>query len=537
MPTYLGDGTQLRLWGAHFPVIGEYRQCPGIRFDNITRTFISYGDGQFQRHETGRMKASSMNIFLFIWKAALRTENKTEIELPFEEFLNQFFFLDLSGVAGRANDKGVFIGKDGSQVPAAVEAKIRKANQVFNHELLVAVGIALEKQNEFTGDASGGGSGSSSGGSKNTIESIFFCKSIHASLIELITEVNTKLALKTSMSYVPVRQGEPLAAMCTLIGTQGVNLTKKENMLDATNSIFEFLYSRQKVLLQNFKPFELFEELAGVLYAMRCENLEKGREEKARLLRVALKTEKKNVSTRRDRLDAVLFKAVEDENFKVAAEKGREKGREEKARLRRVASKTEKNVSTRRDRLNAVLFKAVGEANLEKGREEKARLRRVASKTEKNVSTIMDRLNAVLFVATSSRRGIRTGEGQQGTKNVGARVGDGVGDAVGDALGNSVGHGLSSSQKIRKEKMSGKVIHCPVCQTVMKCGIYRAGTTQYHWNTHEQCLIGMEAMLEDANHEGWTSPLVLKDKLNYDWVARKKAIEKQLKSARQKARK
>ena len=213
MPTYLGDGTQLRLWGAHFPVIGEYRQCPGIRFDNITRTFISYGDGQFQRHETGRMKASSMNIFLFIWKAALRTENKTEIELPFEEFLNQFFFLDLSGVAGRANDKGVFIGKDGSQVPAAVEAKIRKANQVFNHELLVAVGIALEKQNEFTGDASGGGSGSSSGGSKNTIESIFFCKSIHASLIELITEVNTKLALKTSMSYVPVRQGEPLAAM------------------------------------------------------------------------------------------------------------------------------------------------------------------------------------------------------------------------------------------------------------------------------------------------------------------------------------
>ena len=496
MPTYLGDGTQLRLWGAHFPVIGEYRQCPGIRFDNITRTFISYGDGQFQRHETGRMKASSMNIFLFIWKAALRTENKTEIELPFEEFLNQFFFLDLSGVAGRANDKGVFIGKDGSQVPAAVEAKIRKANQVFNHELLVAVGIALEKQNEFTGDASGGGSGSSSGGSKNTIESIFFCKSIHASLIELITEVNTKLALKTSMSYVPVRQGEPLAAMCTLIGTQGVNLTTKENMLDATNSIFEFLYSRQKVLLQNFKPFELFEELAGVLYAMRCENLEKGREEKARLLRVALKTEKKNVSTRRDRLDAVLFKAVEDENFKVAAEKGREKGREEKARLRRVASKTEKNVSTRRDRLNAVLF-----------------------------------------VATSSRRGIRTGEGQQGTKNVGARVGDGVGDAVGDALGNSVGHGLSSSQKIRKEKMSGKVIHCPVCQTVMKCGIHRSRTTQRHWNMHEQCLIGMEAMLEDANHEGWTSPLVLKDKLNYDWVARKKAIEKQLKSARQKARK
>ena len=85
--------------------------------------------------------------------------------------------------------------------------------------------------------------------------------------------------------------------------------------------------------------------------------------------------------------------------------------------------------------------------------------------------------------------------------------------------------------------MSGKVIHCPVCQTVMKCGIHRSRTTQRHWNMHEQCLIGMEAMLEDANHEGWTSPLVLKDKLNYDWVARKKAIEKQLKSARQKARK
>ena len=107
----------------------------------------------------------------------------------------------------------------------------------------------------------------------------------------------------------PVRQGEPLAAMCTLIGTQGVNLTTKENMLDATNSIFEFLYSRQKVLLQNFKPFELFEELAGVLYAMRCENLEKGREEKARLLRVALKTEKKNVSTRRAQVSQMFSSA------------------------------------------------------------------------------------------------------------------------------------------------------------------------------------------------------------------------------------
>ena len=119
----------------------------------------------------------------------------------------------------------------------------------------------------------------------------------------------------------------------------------------------------------------------------------------------------------------------------------------------------------------------------------------------------------------------------------GARVGDAVGDGVGDAVGDGVGLGMSSSQKIRKEEMSGQVIHCPVCRTEMKCGINRSRTTRQHWMMHEQCLIGMEAMLEDANHKGWTTTLVLNDKLNYDWVAKKKAIEKQVKYAREHARK
>tara|TARA_B110000211_G_scaffold89571_1_gene104628 strand:+ start:183 stop:1085 length:903 start_codon:yes stop_codon:yes gene_type:complete len=204
MPTYLGDGTHLRLWGAHFPVIGEVDLCPGIKMqsfaktssssssssiDTTTRSFIGRGDGQLQRHETGRMKASSMNIFLFVWKAALRAENKTEEELPLETFLNQFLFMDLSGVAGRANDQGVFVGTNGVQVPALVESEIRKRNLEFNRNLLVAVAVALEEDNEFADK-----------NSIDQVESIIFCKGIHDPFQNLIEQVNRDLVKKKKIN-------------------------------------------------------------------------------------------------------------------------------------------------------------------------------------------------------------------------------------------------------------------------------------------------------------------------------------------------
>ena len=154
--------------------------------------------------------------------------------------------------------------------------------------------------------------------------------------------------------------------------------------------------------------------------------------------------------------------------------------------------------------MNALVGDAKSKAALVAKSSERARIRRVALKKEEGVFTRTQRMNAL------------------------------VGVAVGDAVGDSIGKGPSSSQITRAVKMLGKVIHCPVCQAELKCGNRRARNTQRHWNQHENCLNGMEAMVKDANHKGWTGALVLEDKSKYDWADKKKAIGKQLRKAREK---
>ena len=290
-PTCIGRGDKaVYFFLAHFAVLMDFFKCPGIRYDATTGKFISGGNGQFERHPTDRMISASMNIFLFIWHAALAAEKKTQAELPFETFLEKFLFIDLSGVAAVATAGGVFVDTEGNQVTGEIVAKIKTANRKFNTLLLASV--AREQQRTL----------------KNTIiDCICFCKGINSEHRQMIASANALLCTwKSPMSLLTANMDTPLAALCTLIGTTGKNLTSPKNLADATTALFNYLYrGRKDIKIEDFCPFKMFEKLAEVLRNMHLEYLEHAREVKARARRIADQTEEGDYS-RHERLSCML---------------------------------------------------------------------------------------------------------------------------------------------------------------------------------------------------------------------------------------
>ena len=290
-PTCIGRGDKaVYFFLAHFAVLMDFFRCPGIRYDATTGKFISGGNGQFERHPTDRMISASMNIFLFIWHAALVAEKKTQAELPFETFLEKFLFIELSGVAAVATAGGVFVDTEGNQVAAEIVAKIKTANRKFNTLLLASV--AREQQRTL----------------KNTIiDCICFCKGINSEHRQMIASANALLRTwKSTMSLLTANKDTSLAALCTLIGTTGGNLTTTKNLADATTGLFNYLYrGRKDIKIEDFCPFKMFEKLAEVLRNMHLDYLEHAREVKARARRIANQTEE-GYYTRHERLSCLL---------------------------------------------------------------------------------------------------------------------------------------------------------------------------------------------------------------------------------------